>query len=144
MGRIDDYRKIVETNQDIIKKLDWCMGNFSETDSKKLDLQKSKLEFTVGLEPDRLEPVIRPYITYGYIDLSTMFSVTEYEAYRSIVNAINMYIPEIIPTAQKLLQAEIDEARSRAADEVKEIMGDLECGENCECNKIPNKEDRQA
>lgn len=144
MGKIDDYRKIVETNQDIIKKLDWCMGKFSETDSKKLDPQKSKLEFTVGLEPDRPEPVIRPYITYGYIDLSTMFSVTEYEAYKSIVDAINMYIPEIIPVAQKLLQAEINEARSKAADEVKEIMGNFGCAENCECKKIPNKEDRQA
>ena len=76
---------------------------------------------------------------YGYTDLSTMFSVTEYEAYRSIVNAINMYIPEIIPAAQKLLQAEIDEARGKATEEVKEIMGDLECGENCECKKGSNE-----
>ncbi len=121
MGRIDDYRKIAETNQDIIKKLDWCMGRFSETDSQRLDPQKSKLEFSVSLD-GRGECVIRPHIMYGYTDLSTIFPVTKYEAYRSIVEAINMYIPEIIPAAQKLLQADIDEARKQAQEEVKEIM----------------------
>lgn len=144
MGRIDDYRKIMETNQDIIKKLDWCIGKFSETDSRRLDPQKSKLEFSVSLDEHGHGYVIRPRITYGYTDLSTIFSVTEYEAYRSIVGAINMYIPEIIPAAQKLLQAEIDEARSLAMEDLKEIMGDLGCVENCECKKKPEKEDCPA
>lgn len=105
---------------------------------------KSKLEFSVSLRPDAQGCVIRPHITYGYTDLSTIFSVTEYEAYRSIVEAINMYIPEIIPAAQKLLQADIDEARSQAQEEVKEIMGDFVCGDICECKKIPDKEDCQG
>lgn len=139
MSKIDEYKTIKAKNEDAIEKLNWCMGKFAETDSSKFDPQKSKIGFSICSTCYKSEYVIKPIMTYGYTDSSQIFSVIDYKVLKSITDAISMYIPEIIPTAQKLLQAEIDKARCQAADEVKEIMGDLELGKNCECEKSSNE-----
>lgn len=144
MSKIDEYKTLKAENEDAIEKLNWCMGAFAKTDSKKFDLQKSKIGFSVCSICYSSEYVIKPIITYGYTDSSKIFSATDYKVVKGIADAISMYIPEIIPTVQKLLQAEIDKARCQAVDEIKEIMGDLGLGKNCECEKSSDIKDFQA
>lgn len=137
MSKIDEYKTIKAENEEAIEKLNWCMGKVVKTYLDNFCPQEPRIEFSARPTCFSSEYVIQPIIRHDYIDSPKAFSATNYKAVSSIADAINIHIHEIIPTAQRLLQTEIDKARCQAMDEAKEIIGDLGCSGNCECVKSP-------
>lgn len=128
-SKIEEYLNLKSRYESYIERLNWCMGNFPEESKVRFDPAKSRIEFIplYGL------PTIELKAEYGYEEQTRPVSVVTPTVKNAFVEAVNMYLPEIISAAQELLQAEIDKAREEAKDEVKEIMGDIECGDDCPC-----------
>lgn len=131
MGKVEDYKELKELYESYIKRLDWCMGKFPEETDDKFDPAKSSIRFLPNIGDG--VPNITLIAQYGYEEFTKPFSAVVDITKKAITDALNMYIPEIIPVAQKLLQAEIDKAREEAQEEVKEIMGELQCEDDCPC-----------
>lgn len=129
MSKIEEYKELKRRYESYIEKLNWCMGKLPEESEIRFDPAKSRIEFIplIGIPNIALEA------EYGYEEQTPSVPVVTTPIKRAIVDALNMYIPEIIPAAQKLLQAEIDKAREEAKDEVKDIMGELGCDDDCPC-----------
>lgn len=128
-SKIEEYLNLKSRYESYIEKLNWCMGKLPEESEVRFDPTKSRIEFVSlsGTSNIALEA------EYGYEERTPPVSAATDTVKRVIVEALNMYIPEIIPAAQKIMQAKIDKAREEAREEVKEIMGDIECGDNCPC-----------
>lgn len=133
-SKIEDYLNIKERYESYIEKLNWCMGKLPEGSEIRFDPEKSRIEFI----PLKGQLNIELRAEYGYEEQTQPVSAVTSTVRNAFVEALNMYLPEIIPAAQKLLQAEIDKAREEAKDEVKEIMDELGCGDDCSCK---SKED---
>lgn len=128
-SKIEEYLNIKERYESYIEKLNWCMGKFPEESEIRFDPEKSRIEFI----PLKGQLNIELRAEYGYEEQTQPVSAATSTVRNAFVEALNMYLPEIIPTAQKLLQAEIDKARAEARQEVEEIMGDIVCGDDCPC-----------
>lgn len=131
MSKIDEYNAIKGLYEDYIERLNWCMGKFPEETDNKFDPAKSSIKFLPNIGNDI--PNITFVAQYGYKEFTMPFSAVSDVIKKAITDALNMYLPEIIPAAQKLLRAEIDRARDEAKDEVREIMGDIGCNDDCPC-----------
>ncbi len=131
MSKIDEYHKIKEENENLIERLRWSIGVFPENSEYKFDPNKSKIVFSAP--SDEIIGLILCEAEYGYQEENEKFLALTHHATEKLAEAITMYIPEIIPATQKLLQAEIDKARDEARQEVKEILGDLQCDDDYNC-----------
>ena len=132
MSKIDEYNAIKGLYEDYIERLNWCMGKFPEETDNKFDPAKSSIKFLPNI--GNYIPNITFVAQYGYKEFTMPFSAVSDVIKKAITDAMNMYLPEIISAAQKLLQAEIDKARENAQIECKDTMGSLCCGDECHCD----------
>lgn len=133
MSKIDDYRAKKSENESAISMLGRALGKFDEDESKEFDPDKSVFEFSDS-PLNQHNPI---YLTarYGYTESTLDFSALVPASHRCIIEALNIYAVEIATTAQRLLQEEIDRAKTEAEKEAQDIVGEF-CGcVKCSCEE---------